>query len=325
MASISLQPCRDKSSSTPAFSPRQMSCPNPLRFPMEIRQMIYMELLVASEPVSFATDPIPNEIQDLLNRGLPLPDIPQQLHLYGTYGLCPALLQANKQVHDEAHLLLYTGNRFDFTNNDFKPSLPTNHAVLSLFLDGIGDHNAGLLRYIHIDFPSLEHSYRLMGHKYMPVYDLPSPWMIRYECIELIKQIRERCTQVTVVKMLVQNYHECGDIATSSERSHAAENILNWTNEQLQAVPQLKKIIVDFRTWEVRSETEVQKKKLSDYGWKVQMTELKKSWNNDNNVYGSWFDERKYFDHSSQLWKGRFYYQKRLAGKFLFSCFYAEG
>jgi 2EXR family protein len=74
---------------------------NILDLPAEIRLQIYEELLVLSEPIIF--------------RMSWFPPSPPLFHK-SAYGLCPALLRASKSVYREAIPLLYSRNRFDFSD-----------------------------------------------------------------------------------------------------------------------------------------------------------------------------------------------------------------
>src|SRR5712664_1713718 len=72
---------------------------NFLNLPAEIRLQIYEELLVLSEPIGFPSSP-PLFLRE------------------SAFGLCPALLRASKSVYREASPLLYSRNRFDFSDSD---------------------------------------------------------------------------------------------------------------------------------------------------------------------------------------------------------------
>src|ERR1700735_5560061 len=63
--------------------------------PAEIRLQIYEELLVLSEPIIFNSY--------------------RPFRMQQRYGLCPALLRTSKGVHREASPMLYSSNRFEFT------------------------------------------------------------------------------------------------------------------------------------------------------------------------------------------------------------------
>ena len=78
------------------------------------------------------------------------------LSLSKRYGLCPALLRANKRVRREASLLLYSGNRFGFSDLDPTPRLDTKSAVLASFLSQVERQNASFLCYVCIDFPAFD-------------------------------------------------------------------------------------------------------------------------------------------------------------------------
>ncbi|KAJ5197161.1 hypothetical protein N7449_007640 [Penicillium cf. viridicatum] len=92
---------------------------NFLNLPAELRNEIYMYLLVDREPI----DP------------------------WNGDGLVPNLLSTNTKILHEARSLLYGDNCFDFTE--------WRSELISRFLDDIGFVNASHIRYIRIDFPEL--------------------------------------------------------------------------------------------------------------------------------------------------------------------------
>jgi hypothetical protein len=89
---------------------------NFFNFAAEIRLKIYEELLVLSEPITFKATCDPSW---------------PPLFLSKRYGLCPALLRANKRVQHEASPLLYSGNRFGFSDLDPTPRLDTTRRICS--------------------------------------------------------------------------------------------------------------------------------------------------------------------------------------------------
>ncbi|KOS45197.1 hypothetical protein ACN38_g3861 [Penicillium nordicum] len=91
-----------------------------LGLPAELRNEIYMDLLVRTEPI----DPWSSD-----NR------------------LAPNLLYTNMKILREARSLLYGDNCFDFSGSTPK--------LINQFLDEIGFANASHIRCIRIDFPGL--------------------------------------------------------------------------------------------------------------------------------------------------------------------------
>ena len=103
---------------------------NFFNFPAEIRLQIYEELLVLPNPILFR-----------INRDFVLiPLIPRY-----RYGLCPALLRANKTVHREASPLLYSGNCFGFADLEPLRRFSINAAVASFLRQT--RQNASFLRH----------------------------------------------------------------------------------------------------------------------------------------------------------------------------------
>jgi hypothetical protein len=95
---------------------------NFFNFAAEIRLKIYEELLVLSEPITLRMSKDPSW---------------PPLSLSKRYGLCPALLRANKRVQREARPLLYSSNRLRFSDLEPTPRLDTKSAVLASFLSQI--------------------------------------------------------------------------------------------------------------------------------------------------------------------------------------------
>ncbi|OBT46512.1 hypothetical protein VE00_03338 [Pseudogymnoascus sp. WSF 3629] len=109
-------------------------------FPIEIRLMIYPELLVHSEPIDFVVDYGPPS--------------PHQFRLR-RYGLSPALLRVNKALHSEASPFLYSNNRFRFSDIFTSTPSATYSAHIAPFLGQIGSQ-ARLIRHICMTFPTFD-------------------------------------------------------------------------------------------------------------------------------------------------------------------------
>jgi hypothetical protein len=110
-------------------------------FPSEIRNKIYEEALLLSEPIILVAREPHGIIVGL--------SLPRNSGECGPLRLCPAILLANRRAHREASPLLYSRNRFRL-----------HKGFLTLFLDHIGPQNASFLRHICIAFPTFD-NYRL--------------------------------------------------------------------------------------------------------------------------------------------------------------------
>jgi hypothetical protein len=197
---------------------------NFFNFPAEIRLQIYEELLVLPEPILFIT-----------NRGDP------PLLLRNRYGLCPALLQANKTVHREASPLLYSGNCFGFT--DLLPS-----RRFASFLSQTGQ-NASFLRHIYIDFP---------------LYNYQRP-TFQEDSMKMLELIRDNCTGIAILETLLNKWPlECyKDVA------------LELLDTRFKAIPSLKEVIVQVHTYiDIRDDS---LKRMRNYGWTIKVTKLEMS------------------------------------------------
>jgi hypothetical protein len=192
-------------------------------FPAEIRLQIYEELLVLSEPVLFMTS------WNKLNKR-------PFLQLQKRYGLCPALLRASKSVYHEASPLLYSRNRFDFTDLASRGRL----SALTSFFNQTGDKNASFIRHFCIDF---------LGYP-----DL------KEDSIRTLELIREKCTNITIFETLwpeYENYQETSDL-------------LELLDARLKAISSLKEVIVHIHSYKVPSYYLY--KKIRDCGWTVNIT-----------------------------------------------------
>lgn len=96
----------------PYFWGPQTTTMNFLQLPQELRLLTYSELLVQPDPIIFIeyftiSDP------DIIFEEYEAPDFPLPLRSSGD-GLCPALLQVNKQIYNEAIPVLYSENTLQF-------------------------------------------------------------------------------------------------------------------------------------------------------------------------------------------------------------------
>src|SRR5882762_3499104 len=96
---------------------------NFLSLPGELRNRIYELLVLHQEPINISEYlSLPGELRNRI------------------YKLTPGLLRTSKTVHREASSLLYSQNRFDFTEVSLK--------MAASFLEKIGRINANSIRHI---------------------------------------------------------------------------------------------------------------------------------------------------------------------------------
>jgi hypothetical protein len=138
-------------------------------FPSEIRNKIYEEALMLSEPIIlWARQPYGGIY------GLALPRNSREC---GPLRLCPAILLANKRAHREASPLLYSRNCVRLQER----------AILTSFLDHIGPQNASFLRHICIPFPAFDD------------YHLGSV-TLKEDNIRTRERIRDNCTNLATLE-----------------------------------------------------------------------------------------------------------------------------
>jgi hypothetical protein len=213
--------------------------------PKEIRLQIYSELLVHPEPIVLVAaygPPSPPLLRSRRN------------------GLCPALLQLNKQAHSEASPLLYSNNRFRF------PDIwnLTDSAHIAPFLLQIGPQ-ANLVRHIRISFPTFDD----FRHSSASLHEAH---------IKNLELIRDTCTSITTLELSLHSDDTNGAFRNSTFLDQA----LNLLDMRFKAILSLKKVIVNFQIY---SEEEFSDDwvKMRDRGWTVEITKLpKKMWISEN-------------------------------------------
>jgi hypothetical protein len=235
-------------------------------FPTEIRLKIYEKLLVLSEPIAFQT------FQD--------PSWPG-LYLSRRFGLCPAILRVNKRTYSEARSLLYSSNRFKFSDIDLTQNskLNTNSAILAYFLSQIETENASFLRHIYIDFPA----------------ERSGTAMLKENGTKILELIRDHCTGIAVLEISLWSNDLFGlqfpDFGF--EMSFPAET-LALLDSRFKAILSLKEVVVAVQIFDdeevlkddgevLKGDEEVLKeydpvlKKMRDYGWIIKVTKVERA------------------------------------------------
>ncbi|KAI9148278.1 hypothetical protein HJFPF1_12106 [Paramyrothecium foliicola] len=118
-----------------------------LRFPRELRNLIYARLLVRQDPIV-----VLSEYRD----GFEMTVRGYQSSNRERLGFALAVMTANKQIHDEAVMTLYSRNSFRFFGDSSFPH----------FLQMIGPAQAALLRSLEARYPGLDDdsTSSLLGH-----------------------------------------------------------------------------------------------------------------------------------------------------------------
>jgi hypothetical protein len=208
-------------------------------FPAEIRLQIYEELFVLSEPIVFRMSGNPSW---------------PPLYLHKRYGLCPALLRASKSVYHEASPLLYSRNRFEFTDLAPTRRLSTKSSALTSFFSQTGDKNTSFIRHLCIDFPTFS-DYR------------PGTAALNDDSIKTLELIREKCTNIAILETSLRDIWPFESYKTSG--------LLELLDARFKAILSLKEVIVPISSYKVPSND--LKKKMRDCGWTVNVTILVES------------------------------------------------
>ena len=204
--------------------------------PKEIRFQIYSVLLVHSEPIVLVAD---------YNN-------PPSLRSRRIYGLCPALLQLNKQAHSEASPLLYSHNRFQFPNIFNSP----DSASIAPFLLQVRSQ-ANLIRHICVPFPNFDVDFQYTSANLHKAY---------VEDLELIRNI---CTSITTLELSVYSDR----VNDALRDSPVAEQALDLLDTRLKAIQSLREIIVNFQVYSDEDLSD-DRMKMRDRGWTIEITKL---------------------------------------------------
>jgi hypothetical protein len=165
-----------------------------------------------------------------------------------SYNLCLALLRANKAVHCEVSPLLYSYNRFEFTNLLPTPRFSTKSVAIASFFSQIGRQNASFLRHICIDFPAPDNS--------------PERYSVQ-EDIRVLELIRDNCTGIAILETLLCRCWPLEDYRGT---------MLELPNTYFKAIPSLNEVIVNIHSDDYDLSNSVLKK-MHSYGWTTKRME----------------------------------------------------
>ncbi|KAI9856730.1 MAG: hypothetical protein M1813_008767 [Trichoglossum hirsutum] len=227
---------------------------NFFNFAAEIRLMIYEELLVLSEPITFETTWDPSRPLSLSKR----------------YGLCPALLRANKRVNREASPLLYSGNRFRFSGLDLTPSF---------------------LRHVCIDFPEFG-DYR------------PGSTVLQEDSIKILELIRDNCTGIATLETSLRDDFRLECVGYKLDSSPITVEALELLDARFKAILSLKVVIVDAHVYDDEDLSDDLMKKMRDCGWTIKVAKLEKLEYVDSEYY---LDMEEEEDEEDEEWEDEYY------------------
>jgi hypothetical protein len=218
------------------------------------------------------------------------------------YGLCPALLRANKKVQLEARPLLYSSNRFRFSGLEPMPRLDTKSAVLASFLSQIERQNASFLRHVCIDFPAFD-DYR------------PGTAMLQEDSVKTLELIRDNCTGIAILETSLRDTFrlKCADYRLDS--SPIAAEALDLLDARFKAISSLKEVIVDVHIYDDEGLSDDLRKKMRDCGWTIKVTKLEESWysreEDEYADYESYLEMEREQEREDEAWVEEYYRRRR--------------
>ena len=159
-------------------------------------------------------------------------------------------------MHDVGTSLLYSENRFCFPEvRVHTPSVSTS-AYIRPLLRQIGSY-AKLLRHICITFPRFEYSQRIEA-------------VLHQACIENLGIIRDTCTGVKTLELLVPAEHE-NYVPSNAE---IATEPWDAMEAQFRTIPSIRDIVVHFQVYPLDDPSDDVKQEIHKYGWIIVVTKL---------------------------------------------------
>ncbi|RYP68984.1 hypothetical protein DL770_008334 [Monosporascus sp. CRB-9-2] len=225
--------------------------------PPEIRNQIYDELLVVSQPLYLSPTPLWDT---------------RAVCLYGSHDptctpglrLWPAILRVSRAVHREAAWRLYAANCFSLqrTNPYFDMVFPFDVGdFFASFLGVIGPRNAGYLRRVRIPFPRL-------GSPNPPppaIGGVEREFSLEQQSRLLLETFAARCPELRVLQ--VSAAMGCFPEGGSPD---AASKALSVVGAQVGAIKSLRSVIVEF--YGALSSPHL-RHLMAAYGWTVQLVQ----------------------------------------------------
>ncbi|KAK7990373.1 hypothetical protein PG990_014653 [Apiospora arundinis] len=243
--------------------------------PVEIRLLIYSDLLVLQDPISF--------VEELFTS-------PPALRRAWSRGLYPSILQVNKRVFSEANSLLYTDNRFRFVDLWLWPYSGVARVDLTPFFLGIS-LQASSLRYICVNFPSFKQSYFEPGD------------IVKIDDVDInnLEAIQASCTGLITIEFILCFAADVPYMTGQDNRADplaALELLLN-------GIPTLKRVIVNAhnsKNIHMRDENDAEDgysgiwNRMIEYGWTVNVRDPpKRMWIRSDDMVD--FDTESDYNH----------------------------
>ena len=173
--------------------------------------------------------------------------------------LYPAILVANKQVHQEANPLLYSMNRFRVGAGEYSYTYEISWEILRKFLDHIGNQNASFLRQICIAFPAFE------------IYHAGNI-TLQEDSVLSLELLRDRCTNLNILETSLETTTAVEHSIDSLDNPLAATEAMALVNTRFKALPSLKEVIVNVFD---KAPNVLLREEMRSCGWRIEVTASK--------------------------------------------------
>jgi hypothetical protein len=190
-------------------SPHSVSAAGILSLPRKIRDRIYQTVLYISQPIYLFQDSGP--LVEIFTPGRPRRWL--------------ALLQVNRQIHDEAAEVLFGINHFTLLD-ERQPQ----DRLLGAFLTCIGPVNSAWISRLSMDFPALTSS--TGGVK------------LKDDSLQRLKLLQNHCTHLTTLEFSFSVKHIKDLSLLTGDSPQVQAEALSLIDSQLQTIPSLKTIII---------------------------------------------------------------------------------
>ncbi len=197
------------------MAPSQSTSPATAGFcslPREIRENIYKAVLIVDHPLYLFGGP-GSRVESFA------PDKPFRWL---------ALLYMNRQIYNEARVVLYNMNSFTLMDT-------TQHQadLLQCFLDCIGPRNASLLSHLCINFPLIE-----------GIKDQPETVKLSKDSLQSLKLLEENFASLTTLETLIHGGKYTGLIKACQYNSAFVREALSHIDTHIKAVSSLNRFII---------------------------------------------------------------------------------
>jgi hypothetical protein len=218
--------------------------------PLELREIIYFELLVIAVPIPLEPDGVnPCPLRGSRRRGL-----------------CPAILRVNKKTYREASPLLYSKNRFEIPYYAIPGLTFPETNQIALFLTQIG-RQASLIRQIYIDFPHWD-------------FDHPHATSFRPEQIRDLELVRASCQDIRVLELSLDTTQI--EILEETVSPETLDSI-DGTIRDILSPKEIKVRVESYGEVDIRDSVI----RMRSYGWAVEVTRQERfmdTWYHDASI-----------------------------------------